>query len=413
MTRSPITMLSAVVVITAGLFLSIGMVTGQAALQSTPTTQPLMNFQLEDSELPPGPSFVRLVQITLEPGARSPLHTHPGPEFGVVQSGTIRVHVNGKTLFQEASAAQVAAATPATEVAQATPVTSEEEADYVLHVGDQIAYMPGTELTFRNTGSKPAVILAAVVLPAGPDRPSGLDWVGGTPNDEELAGVEPVVLGDGVANTLPDGQTVVRVDKIAFPSGTGLPASNDPVMYSVTKGALDFTVDSGSVQVSRSADPGARADADAGTTFSLSKGDAAFFQNGLAEAPRTDRNEDLDAYRLSIESVNGGAPASDPAQITIAEPATPTPEPTEVPTSTPRPGGQIDEGTVVVVTEDTVNVRSGPSTDSDIVAEVAKDTELTVTGPSEEGSGYTWWPITNADGSITGYIVDDFIAPKE
>jgi hypothetical protein len=413
MTRSPITMFSAVVVITAGLFLSIGMVTGQAALQTAPTTQTLMNFQLEDTELPPGPAFVRLVQITLEPGARSPLHTHPGPEFGVVQSGTVRVHVKGKTLYQQAASAPAAAASPATEVSQASPVTSDEEADYVLHAGDQIAYMPGTELTFRNTGSKPAVILSAVVLPAGPDRPSGLDWVGGTPSDEELAGVEPVVLGDGVANTLPDGQTIVRVEQVAIPSGSGLPASDAPVMYSVTKGAFDFTVQSGSVQVSRSTDPGARADADAGTTFSLSKGDAAFFQDGLAEAPRTDRNGELDAYRLSIEPVNGATPAGDPAQITISEPATPTPEPTEVPTSTPRSGGQIAEGTVVVVTEDTVNVRSAPSTDADIVGEVSKDTELTVTGPSEEGSGYTWWPITNADGSITGYIVDDFITPKE
>jgi hypothetical protein len=205
----------------------------------------------------------------------------------------------------------------------------------------------------------------------------------------------------------------VKVDKVSIPSGTGLPATSDAVMYSVTDGAFEFSVDSGSVQVSRSADRGARADADPGTTFSLSKGDAAFFQNGLADAPRGDRNEDLDVYRLSISPVNGGAQTAEPAHITISEPATPTPEPTAVPTSTPRPEGEISEGTVVVVTEDVVNVRSGPSTDADIVAEVTKDTELTVTGPSEEGSGYTWWPVTNADGSITGYVVEDFIAPKE
>ncbi|MFL5760724.1 MAG: cupin domain-containing protein [Thermomicrobiales bacterium] len=412
MTRSPLTMLSTFVVLTAGLFLSLGMATGQAAQQTSSVAQPLFAFPLDDAELPAGPAFVRIVRITLAPGARSPLHTHPGPEFGVVESGTVRVHVNGKTLVQTESPPRAAAATPATAVATPAPVTSETDADYVLRAGDQIAYMPGTELTFRNSGSKQAVILAAVVLPAGPDRPNGLDWVGGTPDDAQLAGVEPVVLGDGVADKLPDGRTIVRLEKVALPSGAGLEASDNLVMYSVTGGKLDFSVDSGSVQVSRSTDPGARADADQGTTFALATGDAAFFPDGLAAAPRSDRNGELDVLRFSIAPATATSSAAEPAHITIQEPATPTPEPTEVPTPTPRPQGQITNGSVVVVTQDVVNVRSGPSTDAPIIAEVTKDTELTVTGPSEEGSGYTWWPIQNADGSVAGYVVEDFIAPK-
>jgi Cupin domain/Bacterial SH3 domain len=413
MTRSPMTMLSAVAILTAGLFLTIGMASGQAAQETSSPATTMIQFQLEDTELPPGPAFVRLVRITLEPGARSPLHTHPGPEFGYVESGTVRVHVDGKTMVQVEGGQAAPAATPGTAIAVPSPEISDGDADYVLHSGDQIAYVPGTELTFRNTGSKPAVLLAAVVLPAGPDRPAGLEWVGGEPDDEELAGVEPVVLGDGVANTLPDGDTIVRVEKVAIASGEGLPASNDPVMYSIADGSFDFSVDSGSVQVSRSEDPGARADADPGTTFSLTKGDAAFFQNGLAEAPRSDANSELDVIRMSIAPASGGSPSTDPAHIEIQVPPTPTPTPTVEPTTTPRPRGEIKEGTVAVVTEDTVNIRSAASTDADIIAEVDKDTELTVTGPSEEGSGYTWWPIENADGSIVGYIVDDFIAQKE
>jgi Bacterial SH3 domain/Cupin domain len=409
------TILLAVVVLTAGLFVSIGLASGHAALQTSPTVTPLIEAQFEDAELTTGPAFVRLVRIALEPGAQSPLHTHPGPEVGYLESGSLRVHVEGKTTVRYAGSktspdATAEAGAPAVEA----PVTSTGSADYILHSGDQITYFPETKLTFRNTGSKDAVLLAAVVLPAGPDRPVGLDWVDEDPSDEDLAGVSPTVLGDGVTEILPEGNTMLRVDQVALGGGQAIPASDSLVLYSLENGSLDFAVESGSVQVSRGVDPGARADAEPGTTFSLEAGDAAFFQNGLVEAARSSAQGDINLLRVTVEPASGPVPATSPATIAISDPPTPTPEPTVEPTATPRPVEGIQEGTVLVVAEDAVNVRIEPSTDAEIVVVVAEGTEMTVTGPSEEGGGYTWWPVSlNDDPTISGYVVNDFVAPKE
>src|SRR3954451_19298754 len=44
-------------------------------------TQALISVNLASATLPPAPAFLRLVRITLEPGATSVAHTHPGPEI--------------------------------------------------------------------------------------------------------------------------------------------------------------------------------------------------------------------------------------------------------------------------------------------------------------------------------------------
>jgi hypothetical protein len=207
---------------------------------------------------------------------------------------------------------------------------------------------------------------------------------------------------------------MLRVDQIALGGGQALPGSDSLVLYSLENGSLDFAVESGSVQVSRGADPGARADAEAGTTFSLDAGDAAFFQNGLIEAARSSAQGDINLLRVKVELASGPDPATSPATISISDPPTPTPAPTVEPTATPRPVEGIQEGTVLVVAEDAVNVRTEPSTDAEIVVVIAVGTEMTVTAPSEEGDGYTWWPVSlNQDPTITGYVVNDFVAPKE
>jgi len=64
---------------------------------------PLVSVNLETGELPVAPSFVRLLRITMEPDSLSPLHTHPGPEFNLVEAGTVRVLVQGKALLQRAA----------------------------------------------------------------------------------------------------------------------------------------------------------------------------------------------------------------------------------------------------------------------------------------------------------------------
>jgi hypothetical protein len=69
---------------------------------------------------------------------------------------------------------------------------------------------------------------------------------------------------------------------------------------------------------------------------------------------------------------------------------------------------------VLVVAEDAVNIRVAPSTGAEIIVVVSQGTELTVTGPSEEGDGYIWWPVSlNEDPTITGYVVNDFVEPRD
>lgn len=74
---------------------------------------------------------------------------------------------------------------------------------------------------------------------------------------------------------------------------------------------------------------------------------------------------------------------------------------------------KITIGSTVVVTDNGVRLRSGPSTDSDIITELEQGHVLTVVGPSAEGSGYVWWPVRDpADPSLSGYIAANYVVPQ-
>jgi hypothetical protein len=386
----------------------------RAAQQAGPQIETLMQFTLEDAELPLAPTFVRLLRITLEPGAKSPLHTHPGPEFNLIESGTFRVLVQGKALWDERESGS-----------QATPTTGPvqpPDGEFVMRAGGSIAYMPGTALTFRNSGSKDAVMLAAVILPAGNQAPPGLVWVGQAPTAEETAGLSSTILGDGVATELPSGQAIVKVERMTLKGGQAIPATAVPTLLSLEKGAFDFTVKDGSVQVSRTADAGPKPDAAIGSNFSLAPGDAAFFPLGNAEIDRSKDKGDLTLLRMTISPASSEGATPVPGEQGVIEmTAPPTPSPTPEPTAIPTPAAspsptakQITEGATVVVTGDTVNLRSGPSTTSDVVGQVVKGQVLKVTGPSQEGENYTWWPVQDVnDASIAGFIASDFIEVQQ
>lgn len=72
--------------------------------------------------------------------------------------------------------------------------------------------------------------------------------------------------------------------------------------------------------------------------------------------------------------------------------------------------GTLASGGTATVTDDGVNVRSEPSTSGDVVTALAAGETVTITGDSQDGDGYTWWPIETSDGS-TGWIVADFLQP--
>jgi hypothetical protein len=70
--------------------------------------------------------------------------------------------------------------------------------------------------------------------------------------------------------------------------------------------------------------------------------------------------------------------------------------------------GEIAEGGSVTVTDDGVNLRAEPSVSADVVTVLSQGTTLSITGGSEEGDGFTWWPVELEDGT-TGWVVEDFL----
>jgi quercetin dioxygenase-like cupin family protein len=387
----------------------------------------LIQASLDPGQLPVAPAFVRLLRINLAPEASSPLHTHPGPELGLVEAGTLTVQVNG--------AAQVS--TPSEPAGPGTPVPTTDaplNTEFELSQGEQIYYLPQTPMTFRNSGSEPVAILSVVVLPAGHQHPPGITYLTGQPPASAFEGVTPEILGDGVATILPSEGAVLTVERIRFAAGESIPAHDGPIMLSLDQGVLDFSVVGGKVQISRTASPGPQPDAPPETEVNMNKGDAVFFPLGLAEVDRSNTDGDIVVLRLTIEGAAGEPePTTVPDGIGIievisAEPTptaaaeatpvvettpipeddeTPTPEPTATPTEAPT---QIQTGATVVVTEDGVNVRSEPTINGAVIAVALLDQQLVITGESVEADDFIWWPVQFVDDpGLTGYIVEDFI----
>src|SRR5680860_832998 len=71
-------------------------VTTSASAQDPATISELFSYEL--AEFPTAPVSVRLLRITLQPGASSPMHTHPGPEFDLVESGTLTANIDGTAI---------------------------------------------------------------------------------------------------------------------------------------------------------------------------------------------------------------------------------------------------------------------------------------------------------------------------
>lgn len=96
----------------------------------------------------------------------------------------------------------------------------------------------------------------------------------------------------------------------------------------------------------------------------------------------------------------------------------PQQNPTATPLPTPRPGdvyvsadSEIREGSIVVVTEDGVNIRPEPSTESDAVTQLQQGAELVVTGPSVATDDIVWWPVREPLSNQEGFVGGDFLEP--
>lgn len=99
--------------------------------------------------------------------------------------------------------------------------------------------------------------------------------------------------------------------------------------------------------------------------------------------------------------------------VPASEATTETDAPAEDATEPAAASGEIQENSIVLVTEDGVNMRPEPSTESEAIKQLQQGTELLVTGPSEEAGGLTWWPVEETLSADTGYVADDYIALPE
>ncbi|MBA2776286.1 MAG: cupin domain-containing protein [Chloroflexia bacterium] len=351
--------------------------------QEPATISELFSYELD--EFPTAPVSVRLLRITLQPGASSPMHTHPGPEFGLVESGTLTVDSDGD-----------ADLVPAGEAPVTGPLTGE-----TLAPGDLVVFPSGTGMNLVNNGEEDLVLLSAVFHPVSEDVPS-TRYTDGDPEPGAFDGVSFQVLGDGIIQSFDDGSATITLEEIVAPAGTDLPDSSGAAMYSLIEGSFAFAVQAGDVQVSRTASPGLRPNAAPQQEFSLAAGDAAFFPAGVAPSPRTDQSADLSLLRLTAEPVAPfAAGLAEVAFLTSGE--------------EPEASAQFTEigiGAGVVSTTDSLNVRAEPSVAADGVDQVDEGVELLIVGGPEEADDFTWWEIAivDSEGPVTGWVVVDFIA---
>ena len=385
-----------------------------------PLSESLLAATLQ--ELPRPPSFIRMVRIVLQPGASVPVHTHPGPEFGVIEAGTLTVETRGQAVIAQMG--------PDGKPLPARVTPSDET--FPMVVDDQIVYPQSVPFGFINNSREPVQLLAAVILPAGSQRPPGAQWVDGTPGPNAFQGVTSQILGDAIANGWPTGTLAVTIDRLALAPGEAIPARGGPVMLSIERGAFAFQLSAGpSPQVSRG---GVLADQNAtpGAAYLLNPGDSVFFPGGMAQVPRQQSDGVLVLLRMSVTGT-GTAPATPPAATTptaatTAAPAAPqtataaatappqsaeTPAPTAPANQTPAADQpRFAPGSAATVAEDGVRLRDAPTTEGGVVAELEQGRELTITGAPVEGDGITWYPVQAVDDpAVAGFVTDEFLVP--
>jgi quercetin dioxygenase-like cupin family protein len=365
----------------------------------------LFQIELEAGSLPAPPAFVRLLRITLDPGASSPAHTHPGPEFGLIEAGVVSIQVEGPAFVKQRSA---------------EPDDPYEEARqgerFQLDPGDQIHYPAGTPLTFSNEGEEEVRILSLVVFPAQDGRPPLIDYVGDDPTEDAFNGVTSQILGDAIATAMPSGPSRFTIDQISLNEGQSLPGSRNPVLFSLVSGDFNFTVTGGVVQVSRMREPGPQVGTERNTDVELRRGDGVFFPQGLRTTSRSDDAAELTLLRLQIEPINSDErlPEDDRGQIRFIQP-----EPDDTRDSNDEGDSQDDsgdseaafaEGDTVYVNSLDVNLRDAPGLASNQVTVLEFNQQLVVTGGPTDGDGIRWWPVAIAgDESVAGFVAEEFI----
>lgn len=364
-------------------------------------TDLLFRITLEPGVLPAAPAFVRLVRISLEPGASSPAHTHPGPEFGRVEAGVLTVQVDGPALVKRLDSNSEDAFESAS-----------EDAPFDLERGEQIAYLPGTTMSFRNDGDETVRILAAVILPAEEEAGPRIEYVDGEPDEATLEGLTSQVLGDGVARTLPENGASIVIERVRLAEEQDLPGERYPTLLSLEDGDFAFDLEKGTAQVSRTAKPGPQADLAEGDDTSLAKRDAVFFPNGFGTVNREGQEDGLIYVRMILAPSSEDERLSEEGKGTISfnEVETRAEETPAVDDEAPADDEDKADSATVYVNSNDVNLRAEPSTSAVIVATYQTGQAVTLTGDAVEAEGIRWFPVTNPDDGSSGFIAAEFLS---
>ncbi len=362
--------------------------TPQAGATQTPASvTQLFDYALD--EFPRAPVSVRLLRITLAPGASSPLHVHPGPELDYVESGTLTETADGEaTVVRDGEEA---------------PAAAEEE---TLTEGQLIVFPAGTGMSLVNDGDTDLVLLSAVFHPVSEDVAS-TTYPGGEPAADAFEGVSFTVLGDGIVQEFPEGPATILLERITAPAATPLPGSDGAAMYSAVAGNFSFSVTGGDVQVSRTASPGLRPNAAPEQEFTLEAGDAAFFPTGVSTIDRTAERDTVEVLRLS--AIPEEQLAGEPAEITYLG-ATSAADGDGTTADTAQ--AEFGVGAVVVTNDEGVNLRDEPTTEADGVDQLGEGVDLEIIGGPEEADDFTWYQVevVGTEGPTTGWVAADFIS---
>ncbi|MEA2511017.1 MAG: hypothetical protein QOJ59_504 [Thermomicrobiales bacterium] len=106
-------------------------------------------------------------------------------------------------------------------------------------------------------------------------------------------------------------------------------------------------------------------------------------------------------------------PSPTPRQAAEGEPTKAPTEATEEPTQEPEPGS-FAEGEVVLSSDDGVNMRAEPSTESEVLEVLSLNQQLTVVdGQPQEGDGIVWWNVRNEESGNVGWVSEDWLKKQE
>lgn len=346
-------------------------------VQETEITN-LMSAQID--QLPEAPFTVRVLRITLQPGAITPMHSHHGPEMDMVETGEVTIRSLGDA--------------PVTRADGTEEMSTGEEV--TLNPGDMVHFPAEVGQFFENSGDEPATMLSSVIIPVGPDYVNErITWIDGEPS---LEGVSYQKLGDGLVQEMPQQSAEWVINSVVLPAGEEMPALQGVSMITPVEGNLSFSIDAGQVQITRADSNMLQPNSVLGTTVSLGNADAAFFPNGVTATARDAETNPLSLLMMDVVLADG-AP-NEPAVLTFNEgDGTVAGVPAE------------PEGPILVTTNSgSVNLRSEPSVNGDIVDQLDEGIELEVLDGPVDADDYVWYQVrVTAEGGSEGWMVADFL----